>query len=335
MPNKHNVADMDLRHLRTFVTVAEQGTVSKASLRLRVAQPALSRQISALEQELGIRLFDRVRRRLILTGEGEQLLGDCRAILGAVGSMTERAQGLHRADAGILKVAATPQTIDGVLSNFLRRYAKRRPNVQIKLAEAVGAALPAMLERGELHLGISLLEPIQAGNYPFEAFLLPPLEFLAACNPSLELGKSGSMDICDLGSHPLLLIDNSFFVRTTFDAACRLADFKPNIFFESRTPHALLALAEDGHGVAIVPSVLPTHRYKLRIVRLTYRRKFLRVPYAIVWDRRRLLPPYAEDFCHSLAAYMREVFPISHPPDAKTESAVKATARRAHRGRRV
>jgi DNA-binding transcriptional LysR family regulator len=267
---------------------------------------------------------------LILTGEGEQLLGDCRAVLGAVGSMTERAHVLNRADAGVLKVGATPQTIDGVLSDFMRHYAKRRPNVQIKLAEAVGPALPAMLERGELHLGISLLQPIQAGNYPFETLLLPPLEFLAACNPSLELGNSGSMDIRDLGSHPLLVSDSSFFVRTTFDAACRLADFKPNIFFESRTPHALLALAEAGHGVAIVPSVLPTHRYKLRIVRLTYRRKFLRVPYAIVWDRRRSLPLYAEDFCQSLAAYMREVFPISQPSEAKTEAATKRiTARRA------
>jgi len=69
---------MDLRHLRTFVSVAEQGTVSKAALTLRVAQPALSRQIADLEVELGFKLFDRIRRRLVLTGEGERLLADCR-----------------------------------------------------------------------------------------------------------------------------------------------------------------------------------------------------------------------------------------------------------------
>lgn len=66
---------MDLRHARTFVTVAELGTVSKAALRLRIAQPALSRQIIQLEHDLGLQLFDRVGRRLLLTGEGEQLLG--------------------------------------------------------------------------------------------------------------------------------------------------------------------------------------------------------------------------------------------------------------------
>ena len=99
---------MDLRHLRTFVTVAEQGTVSKASLRLRVAQPALSRQISDLEAELGIRLFDRIRRRLVLSADGERLLGECRTILTAVGSIRERAQLLRRADSGVLKVVAPP-----------------------------------------------------------------------------------------------------------------------------------------------------------------------------------------------------------------------------------
>src|SRR5262245_55119516 len=132
MPNRHKLGTMDLRHLRTFVTVAEQRTVSKASLRLRIAQPALSRQIKELEDELGVRLFDRVRRRLVLTGAGAQVLADCRTVLGAVGSLSERSQLLRRGDSGILRLAATPQTIEGIFSIFLQRYAKRRPNVQIK-----------------------------------------------------------------------------------------------------------------------------------------------------------------------------------------------------------
>jgi DNA-binding transcriptional LysR family regulator len=314
---------MDLRQLRTFVTVAEQGTVSKASARLGVAQPALSRQIKDLEHDLGVRLFDRIRRRLLLTGEGEQLLGDCRNILGAIGSLADRAQLLQRPDAGVLKVAATPQTIDGVLSGFLARYARRRPNVRIKLSEAFGAPLLALVERGEVHVAISTAGAIQASNHPFETIWLPSLEFVAACNPALELGDVESIDVRSLGSHPLLLLDATFAVRGAFDAACRIAEFKPSIWFESRTPHTLLALAEAGHGVAIVPSVLPTHRYKLRIVRLTYRRKPLREAYAMVLDRRRSLPPSAEDFCQSLVAYVREVFPISRPSEAKAGAAVK------------
>lgn len=330
MPNGHKVRPMDLRHLRTFVTVAEQGTVSKASLRLRIAQPALSRQIKELEEELCLRLFDRVRRRLVLTGEGEQLLGDCRTVLASVESFSERAQRLRRADSGILKVAATPQTIEGVFSAFLHRYAERRPNVQIKLIEAVGPSLLDRLERGDVHLSICLMQTIRTDDHPFESYPLPPIEFFAASHTSLELGTAGNIDIAKLSPYPLLLLDSSFVVRNTFDAACRLAGLKPNIFVESRSPQGLLALAEAGHGVAIVPSVLPTHRYRLRIVRLTHRRRPLREPLAALWDKRRALPPYAKDFCESLAAHMREVYPISQPARPERGGFAKpATARRA------
>ena len=177
---------MDLRQLRTFVTVAEQGTVSRASAELRVAQPALSRQIQDLENELGIKLFDRIRRRLILTTEGKLLLSDCRGTLNAVSSIREKAQMLRRPDAGVLSVAATPQTIDGVLSGFLARYAKERPNVHVTLIEAVGAELMAVLHRGEAHLLITTAGAIETSDQPVDTIWLPSLEFIAASSPGCE-----------------------------------------------------------------------------------------------------------------------------------------------------
>src|SRR5262245_55415046 len=150
MPYRHNLGRMDLRHLRTFVSIAAQGTVSKASLQLRVAQPALSRQIRDLEAELGVTLFDRIRRRLVLTPEGEGLLGECHGIVNAVDALGERARLLRRVDSGVLKVSATPQMIDGVFSSFLHRYKERFPNVEIRLTEAVGTEPFAKLDRGEL-----------------------------------------------------------------------------------------------------------------------------------------------------------------------------------------
>src|SRR6476619_1326102 len=124
---------MELRRLRTFVAVAELGTVSKAALRLRIAQPALSRQISDLELEFGFKLFDRVGRRLLLTGEGEQLLSDCHVLLNYASAVGARAQLLRRGDSGVLKVGASPQHIESVFSQFLHRYAERFPNVLVRV----------------------------------------------------------------------------------------------------------------------------------------------------------------------------------------------------------
>jgi hypothetical protein len=100
---------------------------------------------------------------------------------------------------------------------------------------------------------------------------LPSDDVLAACRPSLPLGRAGMVDIVSLASHPLLLLDSGYSVRRLFNAACRIAEVEPNILLESRAPHTLLAFAETGQGVAVIPSVLRTDRYKLKIVRVTHR----------------------------------------------------------------
>ena len=320
---------MDLKHTRTFVTVAELGTVSKAALRLRIAQPALSRQINDLEQELGLKLFDRVGRRLRLTGEGEQLLSDCRALLNYASALGERAQLLRRGDTGVLKVAASSQNIESSPFGFLHRYAERYPNVQVKLFDAIGPELLAMLERGEIHVGQSSLHAIQPDDRRFGSQSLAPVEILAACHPSLTLGEGRTIDIGRLAPHPLILQDPGFVVRRVFDAACRLAGVRPNILLESRAPHTLVAMAEAGHGVAIIPSALRTHRYKVRIFGVTYRNKPLREPLIILWNKRRPLPPYAAVFCDMLAAHVRTVFPISRPSEPATGAVRKVRTRSA------
>jgi LysR family transcriptional regulator, nitrogen assimilation regulatory protein len=313
MPAWHRIDVMDTRRLRTFVAVAELGSVSKAAVRLRIGQPALSRQIADFQQELGLRLFDHVGRGLVLTGEGEQLLADCRRVLADLDAVRERAEVLRGGDQGVLKIAAPPHTIESVLSRFLPGYAERFPNVQVQLTEALGPAQTVMLERGEVHVGIRL----DQGDPRFESRVLPPVDALAVAAPSLDLGQSGVVDVRCLASYPLLLLDPGYSVRRLFDAACRLADVRPNILLESRAPHTLLALAEIGRGVAIIPSLQRTDRYNLQIARVTHGRKPVRERVAIQWDKRRRLPPYGVTFCEALAEYMHTILPITHPTKIK------------------
>jgi LysR family nitrogen assimilation transcriptional regulator len=301
---------MDLKRLRTFVTVADFGTVSGAAVHLRISQSALSRQIADLEYECGFNLFDRIGRRLFLTTRGEQLLTSCRGVLGQIGSLAEHMELLKRGDSGVLKLAAPPHTIESVLAKFLPRYGKSFPNVRVKLTEALGMDQVPLLERGEVHIGI---RHDQGVNPWFDSLALPPDDVLAACARALPLGRNGKIDIVSLASGPLLLLDSGYSVRRLFNAACRVADVEPDILLESRAPHTLLALAEAGKGVAVIPSVLRTDRYRLNIARITHRRKPLRDRYVIQWDRRRPMPSYAENFCAALAAYMREVLPITRP----------------------
>ena len=198
--------------------------------------------------------------------------------------------------------------MEAVLPTFLHRYAKRYPNVKVEFIEAVGPDILTLVERGEVHLGISLMRAVQSDTIRFASYRLAAVEFLAACGPSLALGHSGRIDIRDLAPYPLLLLNSGFAGRKTFDAACHLAELEPNILYESRAPHTLLALAEAGHGVAIIPSAVLTHRYDLQLVRITHQRKPLREPVAVIWDKRRMLPRYADGFFEPLAAHMPRFF---------------------------
>jgi DNA-binding transcriptional LysR family regulator len=316
---------MDLRHLRTFVAVAELGTVSKAALQLHTAQPALSRQISDLEHELGLTLFDRVGGRLVLTGAGEQLLGHCRSLLGSVTALSEQADLLRRGDTGVLKVAASPVQMETVFSSFLHQYSKRYPNVRVRLIEAIGPRTLALLERGDIHLGVSLLQSLQADQSHFGIYPVPPVELVAAFSASLLPESGETIDIRRAAALPLLLLDAGFVVRKTFDTACSSVGARPNIVFESAVAHNLLAFAEAGHGMAVVPSVVQTHRYGLRRARITKDRKPLNEPIGIFWDKRRELPRYARDFCEFLSEHMREQ--SSTPPLVSTRDRANASRR--------
>src|SRR5262249_9381260 len=137
---------MNLRHLRTFVAIADGGGMTSAAGRLNMTQPTASRQIDALESELGVSLFDRVGRRLQLTSEGEDLLQRSRRLLADAESLGERARALKKGEAGTLRVGATPQAIESILADFLVLYRQRHPRIEVRVVEGSGAHLPTRLD---------------------------------------------------------------------------------------------------------------------------------------------------------------------------------------------
>jgi DNA-binding transcriptional LysR family regulator len=287
---------MDFKRLQTFVTVAEQGSVSKASGRLHITQPALSRQLKALQEELNLELFERVGRRLVLTGEGEQFLKQCRDLLNHANSLAEHARSLRKGSAGVLKVAASPQVIENVFATFLPRYAERHPDVRIQPIEVLAAEQAAQLASGEIHMAVNMMEMMS-------------FRVLAVSDRSVGVGERGVVDIRKLSGLPLLVVNSGFGTRQMFDAACRLSRLQVDIFMESGAPHTLLALAEAGRGVAIIPSTVLIRNRALRIASVCYRGQPLGGTLAILWDKRRSLPRYAEGFAEALKAHVKRIFP--------------------------
>jgi LysR family nitrogen assimilation transcriptional regulator len=304
---------MDIRRLKTFVTVADHGTVSKAAGLLNTTQPALSRQISSLEQELGFKLFGRVGRRLVLTTHGQQMVADCRNVLNRVGALAEQARALRQGEIKLMRIVASSLTIEGLFPSLLNSKCECGPGIKVKPVEAHARDHLGMLERGEADLSINVVNDLRVDDDLFGTYLLPQFHVVAACARTYDIERTEAVDIRKVARHPLLLLTKDIATRAIFDSACRLANARPNVLIESTAAHGLLALAETGQGVAIVPSILRTERWSVRTMRVTHRRQPLRISLALIWDRRRMAASSAEHCGEILAHHVRKMFPHGFP----------------------
>ncbi len=295
---------MKLAQLRTFVEIADSGGFARAAARLHLTQPATSRQISLLEAEFGVALFDREGRRVKLTPEGEDLLHRSRQILADAEFLGQRAQALRGGHTGPLRISATPQVIENILAPFLVKFLRRCPGVDVQLQES-GSARLTQLEAGDIHLAIMPFAEAQR----FERRLLYPICVLAVLAKDHRLARRAAIDIAQLDGEALLLLKHGFGARGWFESACATAAIHPRILVESGAPATLIALAEVGHGVAIIPSNVSIPPKSVRAVLLVHRAAPIGRWSSIVWNAHRHLPKYATQFAEELVAELRHTYP--------------------------
>ncbi|MBX9590140.1 MAG: LysR family transcriptional regulator [Hyphomonadaceae bacterium] len=284
------------------MSIVDSGSIARASARLNVSQPAASRQVLALEVELGVQLFDRIGRRLRLTSHGEDLLQQSRQLLMEADVLSARARALKGGHTGILRVGATPMVIEHMLSAFLGKYQVRHAGVEVHFVEDGGLRLPSRLEHSDIHL--ALIVP----DDRFRSRLLFPSHNLAVLSSKHRLSRRRVLEVEELAQEPLLLLHRTFGSRHWLDSAFNIAHLRPRVLLESAAPHTLIALAEIGYGVAVVPSTVLVPA-RLRALPLVQRKASIGRWVTIAWDPRRSLSAYGEQFVDELVAYCRRDYP--------------------------
>ncbi len=296
---------VDLRSLRYFAEIAETENFSRAALRLRRSQPALSRCMQELESELGLKLFERVGRRVALTSNGRALLGRVRILLHDAEAIGEQARLLAAGKTFILRVGGAANFIERVLPEVLKRYRTRWPQVDVGLEPEGGSAVIAALERGEIDIAIT--------RYVQSTFLAAepafPLYVLAVVRRGHPLARQSSVSIRDLEKERVLVAPSSVTSRRLFEAACRESQVRPRITLESHELNALVALAEADQGIAVIPSSVDVRGRAVVALPIFHHGKPLALWTALVWDRRRAQPEHARDFVLVATTYLKENYP--------------------------
>ena len=247
---------MELRHLRYFVTLAEELHFGRAAAKLHISQPPLSMQVRALEEELGVTLLNRTQRQVSLTQAGTALLGEARHILARVEQavlMTKRA---GRGEIGELVIGFISVADYNVLPLVLREFRRRFPLVNLTLRESTTDAQTRDLAAGRIDVGF-VLPPIGDPSLESISILREPL--IAALPERHPLArKPGKLALEKLKDAPFILFARPFAPGLYDDivSCCKSAGFSPRVAQEAIQMQTIVSLVSAELGVALIPASL-------------------------------------------------------------------------------
>ncbi|MBY5706609.1 LysR family transcriptional regulator [Rhizobium leguminosarum] len=246
---------MELRHLRYFLAVAEEGNFTRAAGKLGIGQPPLSQQIRDLEREVGAALFHRVPHGAELTAAGAAFLGEAKASVAAAEKAKLAAQSANRGETGRLSLGFTASSaFNPVVSTTIRRFRARWPEVQLSLTEMNTLALMQKLERGELDA--TFMRPSLDDPVGIRLRRLPDEPMVIALPASHLLARRSKLPLAALADEPFILFPRLVGLSLYDDVvlACRKAGFELTVAQEAPQISSVVNLVAADLGVSIVPA---------------------------------------------------------------------------------
>ena len=242
---------MELRHLRYFAAVAEALNFTRAAARLRVAQPALSRQVADLEEELGVDLLKRTSRGVLLTEEGKFFLAEAREILKRAQESMSKVRAVARGETGELRVGFLAPLDLHMLPRALAEFQRTTPGVTVALHDLGSDELCDELRNGTLHLAV-MMQPSEESTAGIEFEEIGRYPFFVAMASGHPLAKLKAVPFAKLAQQPLVVLDrkrNSEFHRILKRI---YAPLRPDIATESGSLNSLITQVSIGKCVAVV-----------------------------------------------------------------------------------
>ncbi|MDQ0412836.1 LysR family transcriptional regulator [Mesobacillus stamsii] len=241
---------MDTRQLAYFVQVAKDNSFTVAAKNLHLSQPALSKMIKKLEEELGVQLFDRSEHKMALTDVGEKLFEEGQKLLLEMDSITEAIQDTKNLRTGNVSVGIPPVIGTSYFPPLIANFRKKYPGINLSIIENGAVTVYEMVEKGFVDLGLVILPKL---SDQIEYIPVTVDEIVLIVHNDHPLAEKETVVFEDLKDETFALLDDTFLLHHHVIKACREAGFEPNIYFKSSQWDFLTELVCLNQGISILP----------------------------------------------------------------------------------
>lgn len=252
--------NLNVREIEYILTIAGEGSVTKAAQRLFIAQPSLSQVLKRVETELGVSLFNRVKGRLKLTPEGEVFVSSGKEIMEIIRKLDEKFSVLSNAESGKLTVGVPYLLGTLVATCILPVYRERFPQIELQLVESSSTELEQLLMEGAIDICVIPL-PFKFNAFPYRMFLKSRMVLLASKNNDIRERSyrkaSGDrfsyVDITSLDGEPFIIGHQGQRIRTINEAIFKKARITPRIVMTSRNQETIKRMVANDVGYTFIP----------------------------------------------------------------------------------
>lgn len=280
----------DLADLRAFVAVADLSSFRAAAEAIHLSQPALSRRIEKLERALGVRLFDRTTRAVMLTTIGRDFVRKARTLLDNLDESLISIRGVGATTRDEVTIACVPSAVYHFLPRVFSRYQQTYPKIRIRILDEGANEVLAAVVRGEADFGISMIGT-QEPDIEFRA--LRRERFIVACHRDHVLARKHNLRWSDLRDYDFMMIGKTSANRLLLDHALAEVSERPQWSYEAQHSYTLLGLVEADLGVAVVPELAMPQGAHPTLVSINLSDPVVTRTLGLIRHRRRPLSPVA------------------------------------------
>lgn len=257
---------INFKLLGTFLAVADNASFRKAAEQSHLSLPAVSMQVKQLEEQLGVALFQRTTRKVELTREGEQLMISARKAMAEIENGLSQIQQAADVQQGHLSLACVPTVAGSRMPVLLVEFARLYPGISVRMRELTLSEMLESVRRREVDFGIGPA-PEKKGDLDFTPLFTD--EYVALLPRSFKDGGRAGISLRELSRMPLLTLTNTSLFRHHLDEALGAQGLAVEANYEFTNVSTLVAMAEAGLGVAVLPRTAIPQRTPLKAVRVT------------------------------------------------------------------